>query len=131
MDCYDFELDLPPEYCHYQDNGCEFADSCLDCPFPDCLYAEPGGKQRWLKTLRDKAVLRLFTDQGKTVKDLALMFGVSRRTIQLTSSRKAYLEGVTVARNLPAAEMVLGRGVAVTCFDEHNPKEAVVIAVYS
>lgn len=52
-------------------------------------------------------------------------------TIQLTSSRKAYLEGVTVARNLPAAEMVLGRGVAVTFFDEHNPKEAVVIAVYS
>ena len=37
----------------------------------------------------------------------------------------------SVLRNLPAAEMVLGRGVAVTCFDEHNPKEAVVIAVYS
>ena len=82
MDFDDFELDLPPEYCHYQDNGCEFADSCLDCPFPDCLYAEPGGKQRWLKTLRDEAVSRLYTDQGKTVKELAMMFGVSRRTIQ-------------------------------------------------
>jgi len=44
MDFDDFELDLPPEYCHYQDNGCEFADSCLDCPFPECLYAQPGGK---------------------------------------------------------------------------------------
>ncbi|NQT31422.1 MAG: helix-turn-helix domain-containing protein [Deltaproteobacteria bacterium] len=82
MDCYDFELDLPPEFCHYQDNGCEFGDSCLDCPFPECLYAEPGGKQRWLKCLRDGAVLRLFTSRGKTIKDLALMFGVSRRTIQ-------------------------------------------------
>jgi len=82
MDCYDFELDLPPEFCHYQDNGCEFADSCLDCPFPECLYAQPGGKQRWLKTLRDEAVLRLFTDQAKKVKELALMFGVSQRTIQ-------------------------------------------------
>jgi hypothetical protein len=82
MDCYDFELDLPPEFCHYHDNGCEFADSCLNCPFNECLYDQPGGKQRWLKTLRDEAVLRLFTDQGKTVKDLALMFGVSRRTIQ-------------------------------------------------
>jgi len=82
MDCYDFELDLPPEYCHYQDNGCEFADSCLDCPFPECLYAQPGGKQRWLKTLRDEAVLRLFTDQAKKVEELALMFGISRRTIQ-------------------------------------------------
>jgi hypothetical protein len=78
----DLELDLPPEYCHYQDNGCEFADSCLDCPFPDCLYDQPGGKQRWLKALRDAAVLRLFHEQGKGVKELALMFGVSRRTIQ-------------------------------------------------
>jgi AraC-like DNA-binding protein len=78
----DLELDLPPEYCHYQDNGCEFADSCLDCPFPDCLYDQPGGKQRWLKNLRDEAVLRLFNDQAKTVKELAGMFGVSRRTIQ-------------------------------------------------
>ncbi|MBA7529911.1 hypothetical protein ES705_22110 [subsurface metagenome] len=40
----DFELDLPPEFCHYQDNGCEFADSCLNCPFTECLYAEPGGQ---------------------------------------------------------------------------------------
>jgi hypothetical protein len=82
MDFDDIELDLPPEYCHYPDNGCEFADSCLDCPFPECLYDEPGGKQRRLKTLRDEAVLRLFSDQGKTVRELALMFGVSRRTVQ-------------------------------------------------
>jgi len=82
MDFTDIELDLPPEYCHYRDNGCDFADSCLDCPFPECIYAQPGGKQRWLRSLRDEAVLRLFTTQGKEVKDLALMFGVSQRTIQ-------------------------------------------------
>ena len=52
-------------------------------------------------------------------------------TLQLAGSRKAYLEGVTVARNLPAAEMVLGRRVAVILFDEHNAKDAVVIAVYT
>ncbi|NQT31131.1 MAG: hypothetical protein HQ588_02250 [Deltaproteobacteria bacterium] len=52
-------------------------------------------------------------------------------TLQLTGSHKAYLDGVTVARNLPAAEMVLGRGVAVILFDEHNAKDAVVIAVYT
>ncbi len=32
------ELDLPPEYCHYQDEGCELADSCLNCPFARCIY---------------------------------------------------------------------------------------------
>jgi hypothetical protein len=51
-------------------------------------------------------------------------------TVQLAGSHKAYLEGIAVARNLPAAEMALGRKVAVIFFDEHNPKEAVVIAVY-
>ncbi len=76
------ELDLPPEYCHYQDEGCEFADSCLNCPFPKCIYDEPRGKQRWLKRLRAKEMARLFTNKGKGIKELALMFGVSQRTVQ-------------------------------------------------
>ncbi len=52
-------------------------------------------------------------------------------TIQLASSYKVYLEDIAVARNLPTAEMTSGRKVAVILFDEHNPKEAVVIAVYT
>ena len=52
-------------------------------------------------------------------------------TIQVTGSYKAYLEGIAVARNLPAAEMAVGRKIAVIFFDEHNPKEAVVVAVYT
>jgi hypothetical protein len=75
-------LDLLPEYCHYQDDGCEFADSCLNCPFPECIYAQPGGRQQWLKNLRDREVFKLFSSRGKGVKELAEMFGVSQRTIQ-------------------------------------------------
>ena len=52
-------------------------------------------------------------------------------TVQLSSSYKVYLEGITVARNIPTAEMTAGRKVAVIFFDEHNAKEAVVIAVYT
>ena len=52
-------------------------------------------------------------------------------TVQLASSYKVYLEGVTVARNIPAADMVVGRKLAVILFDEHNAKEAVVVAVYT
>ena len=66
-----------------------------------------------------KAVLKSFNSGDYTA------------TIQLAGSYKAYLEGVPVARNLPAAEMALGRKVAVIFFDEHNPKEAVVVAVYT
>ena len=66
-----------------------------------------------------KAVLRSFNSGNYTA------------TVQLVGSYKVYLEGVAVARNLPAAEMTAGRKVAVIFFDEHNPKEAVVIAVYT
>jgi hypothetical protein len=52
-------------------------------------------------------------------------------TIRLASGYKVYLEDVAVARNLPSGEMVAGRKVAVIFFDENNPKEAVVAAVYT
>jgi hypothetical protein len=52
-------------------------------------------------------------------------------TVRMAGSYKVYLEDVAVARNLPSAEMVTGRRVAVVFFDEHSPKEAVVVAVYT
>ena len=66
-----------------------------------------------------KAVLRTFNSGNYTA------------TVQLGGSYKVYLEDITVARNLPAAEMVSGRKVAVVFFDEHNANEAVVVAVYT
>ncbi|MFC1915941.1 hypothetical protein ACFLW4_04525 [Chloroflexota bacterium] len=76
------EPDLLPEYCHYRDEGCDLADSCLNCPFPQCVYEQAGGRQRWLKKLRDREIARLFAGERKGVKELALMFGVSLRTVQ-------------------------------------------------
>ena len=78
----EIELDLPPEYCRYRDEGCDLADSCLNCPLPRCIYDEPGGKQRWLKRLRAREMARLFTTKGQGIRELALMFGVSQRTVQ-------------------------------------------------
>jgi hypothetical protein len=66
-----------------------------------------------------KGVLRSFNSGNYTA------------TVQLAGSYKVYLEDVAAARNLPSAEMVSGRKVAVIFFDEHNPKEAVVVAVYT
>ena len=68
------DLDLLPEYCCYRDYGCEFADSCPKCPFPDCIFAQPGGRQQWLKTLRYREMLKLLTAQGKGVRELAIIF---------------------------------------------------------
>jgi len=73
------------------------------------------------------------TDQMRVKKAVLKSFnsGDYTATVQLAGSYKVYLEGVPVARNLPAAEMALGRKVAVIFFEEHNPKEAVVVAVYT
>lgn len=51
--------------------------------------------------------------------------------IRLFSGYTAFLEDVAVARNIPSAEMIAGRTVAVIFFDENNPKEAVVASVYT
>jgi len=75
------ETDLKPEFCHYKDEGCEYAQSCLECPYPQCLYDEPRGRQQWLKELRNKEIKKLFIN-GWKVRELALLFGVSQRTIQ-------------------------------------------------
>jgi hypothetical protein len=75
------ELDLPPEYCRYKDEGCEYAGACLDCPFPQCLYDEPRGRQRWLKELRNREINRLF-ESGCKVRELASRFDLSDRTVQ-------------------------------------------------
>ena len=81
------ELDLPPEYCRYRDEGCEFARSCLNCPFSKCIYEGPRGRQQWLKGSRDEEMVRLFTTESRGVKELALRFGVSQRTVQRALKR--------------------------------------------
>ncbi|MBN1862758.1 MAG: helix-turn-helix domain-containing protein [Dehalococcoidales bacterium] len=80
------DSDPLPEYCHYQDEGCEFASSCLSCPFTRCIYDEPGGKQHFIKRLRNQEILRLYAD-GKEIEELAATFGVSQRTIQRALKR--------------------------------------------
>ncbi|MFC1937414.1 helix-turn-helix domain-containing protein [Chloroflexota bacterium] len=90
----DNEPDLPPEYHHYRDEGCEAAtahlgnqSSCLNCPFPGCIYDQYGGRKRWLKRQRAREMLKLFTSEGKGVKELAAAFGVSQRTVQRALKR--------------------------------------------
>jgi len=66
-----------------------------------------------------QGILRAFNPAGHTA------------DVQLSGSHNTYLESVAVSRGLPSAEMVNGRRVAVCLFDEHNAKDAVIIAVYT
>ncbi len=52
-------------------------------------------------------------------------------TVQLLPSQGNYLTSVQVAKHLRAAEIVPGDQCAVLFFDDLNPADAVIIAVYS
>jgi hypothetical protein len=52
-------------------------------------------------------------------------------TVQLHGSLTTWLQNVPVSRALAAADMVVGRKVAVLFFDPTNPADAVVTAVYT
>ena len=57
--------------------------------------------------------------------------GSYQATVQVAGSLSVWLEGVAVARNIPAAEMSTGRNCALVFFDEANPQDAVLVAVYT
>lgn len=80
MEMSDVELDLPPEYCHYRDEGCELHPSCLRCPLPRCVYDEPGGKGQWHRNRRDQKLLMLHRE-GVDVPSLVRRFGITERTV--------------------------------------------------
>ncbi|AKG53022.1 hypothetical protein DGWBC_0335 [Dehalogenimonas sp. WBC-2] len=56
--------------------------------------------------------------------------GTYTALIQLSGSPQAYLEGVAVAQNIPAFEMIAGRKLVVFFFDQYRVSEAVVVAVW-
>jgi len=56
--------------------------------------------------------------------------GNYRAGVQLTGSLTTYLDSISVARNIPSAEMLVGRYVIVA-IPQENPKDAVVIAVFT
>jgi len=76
----DIVLDLP-ENCHYRDEGCDLADSCFNCPFPDCVFDKRGGEHRRNKKLRNKEICRLYI-AGFSSQAIADKFQVCRRTVQ-------------------------------------------------
>lgn len=50
--------------------------------------------------------------------------------VQLAGSERAYLGDVPVARNIADTDIIVGRKAAVLFFDEHNAREALVVAVW-
>lgn len=75
------KVDLLPEEVDWRDEGCGLFPSCLNCQLPKCIEEEPRGKQRLRMSARARKMLQLRRD-GKSVKEIARVFGVSQRTVQ-------------------------------------------------
>jgi DNA-binding CsgD family transcriptional regulator len=75
------EIDLLPDEIEWRDQGCEFFPSCLNCPLPKCIEDEPRGQQR-LRMASRKRRMEELRRLGKSVREIAELFGVSTRTVQ-------------------------------------------------
>ena len=84
-----------PEYLDWRDDGCEVAPHCLQCPLPRCRYDEPGGLRGILNESRDAEVL-MARARGQTIGQIAVRFGVSRRSVFRILSR-AWTAGGRIA----------------------------------
>ena len=51
-------------------------------------------------------------------------------TVQIAGSLSSWLE-VPVSRAIPSAEMISGRACALLFFDPSNPRDAVIVAVWT
>jgi DNA-binding CsgD family transcriptional regulator len=81
------ELDLLPDKVEWRDEGCELSPSCLNCPLPKCVEDEPRGQQRLRMEARRRRTAEL-RRRGQSVKEIAGLFGVSRRTVQRALENK-------------------------------------------
>ncbi len=52
-------------------------------------------------------------------------------TVQVAGSLAVWLAGVPVNRGIPQGEMVTGRRCALLFFDDANPGDAVLVAIYT
>ena len=82
-----------PQIVEYADTGCDLFHSCLSCPRRRCKYDEPAEAQRERSLRQDQMRLDLMTREGLTVREAAVRFGVTARTVHRILARARDLRG--------------------------------------
>ncbi len=65
----------------YNDDGCDLAPSCLNCPLPECKHDLETDRNRD----RDARIVAMRT-RGATVQQIGQVFGLSDRTVYRITS---------------------------------------------
>ena len=79
--------DTMPEFCHYEDTGCEVSAACLDCPLPQCKFDDPAWYQRNRRLARDFKVMYTIQQESLSMEEAAERFSVTVRTVFRTLQR--------------------------------------------
>ena len=74
-------FDAIPEFCYYEDTGCEASDSCLNCPLPKCKHDDPVWYQRNRRLARDFQVMYAIQQESLSMEEAAERFSVTVRTV--------------------------------------------------
>jgi len=77
----------PVLYTHPPDTGCEVAPKCLECPLPQCRWDDPAGYYRQMRQQKDARILEEMKQRNLSVDEVAMLFGVTTRTIFRVSRR--------------------------------------------
>ena len=75
------QSDVLPQDIQWRDEGCELFPSCLNCPRSRCIEDEPRGKQKARSQARARRMAAR-RQEGKSVRQIAELYGVSVRTVQ-------------------------------------------------
>ena len=74
------------------DSGCPeatnflgYTSSCLNCPFPSCIYE--GGSANYSREQRNAKIIQM-DKEGKTVGQIAVEMGIGRRQVERVISRR-------------------------------------------
>ena len=65
----------------YVDEGCEVSPLCLECPLPQCKYDDPYWYQQYRRAQRDHEVIAAQKHDGMNIRNLAMKFQMSERSI--------------------------------------------------
>ena len=73
--------DTIPEFCHYEDTGCEVSAACLDCPLPRCKFDDPVWYQRNRRLAKDFQVMHTIQQESLSMEEAAERFSVTVRAV--------------------------------------------------
>ena len=88
-----YQTDEPAFY-YYEDNGCEVASTCLDCPLPRCKFDDMEWFSKYRRLARDLRIASIIREEGLSITQAAERFSVTPRTVfrVLSRSREAMRE---------------------------------------